>query len=308
MKLGVLDLGSNSFHLLVARVDGDAIVPIDRHKKMVRLGAGTLRQGRIDADAMRRGLEAIAELSARARDGGARTLVAVATSALREARNAAELIDRARADSGIDIEVLSGEEEGRLIYRGASLGMPGRHAVVDIGGGSVEIVAGVAAEPRVGHRLPLGVLRLRESMVPEDGYVSDRTAEAIAAAVRAAAAGAVQAVRAFVPERLVFTSGTARTIARLAQQLAGPVFSEDRLRCEAIARLVVILTKLKPSGLVSLGVETGRTDTIAVGAVVMHTLVELFGFPAVPVSERALREGVALRELERRRVAARRSA
>src|SRR5215470_10572784 len=137
MKLGVLDLGSNSFHLLVARVDGDEIVPLDKHKKMVRLGAGTLRHGRLDADAMTRGLAAIAEL-------------------------------------GVDIEVLSGDEEGRLIYRGASTGESGRRAVVDIGGGSVELVAGDGAEPRIVHSLPLGVLRLRESLVPADGYVGDR--------------------------------------------------------------------------------------------------------------------------------------
>src|SRR5215470_12535171 len=122
MKLGVLDLGSNSFHLLVARVDGDEIVPLDKHKKMVRLGAGTLRRGRLDADAMTRGLAAIAELGERAREQGAHTIVAVATSALREAQNGREFIDRARAESGIDIEILSGDEEGRLIYRGASTG------------------------------------------------------------------------------------------------------------------------------------------------------------------------------------------
>jgi exopolyphosphatase/pppGpp-phosphohydrolase len=104
------------------------------------------------------------------------------------------------------------------------------------------------------------------------------------------------------------TSGTARAIARLAQELAGPVHADDGIRAEAIARLVVILTKLKPSGLLSLGVEAGRTDTIAVGAVIMQTLVELIGLPIVQVSERALREGVAVREQARLRGAAQRFA
>src|SRR5262249_61029856 len=105
MKLGVLDLGSNSFHLLVARVDGDEIVPLDKHKKMVRLGAGTLRHGRLDADAMTRGLAAIAELGERAREQGARTLVAGGTSALREAQNGGGVIDRAPAAGRADTAV-----------------------------------------------------------------------------------------------------------------------------------------------------------------------------------------------------------
>jgi len=303
MKLAVLDLGSNSFHLLVARVDDDQIVPIDKHKKMVRLGAGTLRRGRLDADAMRRGLDAVVELAGRAREQGARVVVAVATSALREAQNARQFVDRARELAGVDIEILSGGEEGRLIYRGASAGTTGRRAVVDIGGGSVEIVAGQGAKAEIVHSLPLGVLRLREAFVPPDGYVSERTVETLAVAVRAGAQEATTEVRSYAPATLVFTSGTARTIARLAHELAGPVASGDDLRAEGIGRLVAILTKLKPSGLVSLGVEEGRTDTIAVGAVVMNTVVELLGFPTVVVSDRALREGVAFRELERTRTA-----
>src|SRR5262249_5199289 len=136
---------------------------------------------------------------------------------------------------------------------------------------------------------------------PADSYVGDRTVLAIAATVRASASEPIAEVLRFGPTSLVFTSGTARTIARLAQELAGLVASGDGLRAEAISRLVVILTTRKPSSLVSLGVEEGRTDTIAVGAVVMQTLVELLGFGTVEVTDRALREGVAFRELERRR-------
>src|SRR5262249_58307991 len=142
VKLGVLDLGSNSFHLLVAKVEAGAIEPLDKHKKMVRLGAGTLRSGRLDAETMRRGLDAVAELAARARTKGAKNVVAVATSALRDSANRAEFIERARKQSDIEIEILSGEDEGRLIYLGASEGARGRRAVGDIGGGSGEIIAG----------------------------------------------------------------------------------------------------------------------------------------------------------------------
>src|SRR5215471_1044153 len=114
-KLAVLDVGSSSIHLLVARVDDGAITPIDKHKCMVRLGSGTLARGRLDVDAMRRGLGAIAELAGRAREQGARRIVCVATSALREAQNGRAFVERAREESEVDIEILSGEEEGRLI-------------------------------------------------------------------------------------------------------------------------------------------------------------------------------------------------
>src|SRR5215831_12070403 len=246
-KLAVLDVGSSSIHLLVAQVDGAGLTALDKHKRMVRLGSGTLARGRLDVEAMRRGLGAIAELAERAREQGAQRIVCVATSALREAQNGRAFVERAREESAVDIEILSGEEEGRLIYRGACATATGPQAVVDIGGGSVEIVAGIGDLPDIVHSLPLGVLRLREALVPADGYVNQRTVEIIAAAVRATAGRAVADVLTHRPERLTFTSGTARTIGRLAQELAGPFASGADLRAEAVSRLVVILTKLRPS-------------------------------------------------------------
>jgi exopolyphosphatase/guanosine-5'-triphosphate,3'-diphosphate pyrophosphatase len=294
MRVGVLDLGSNSFHLLVAERDADGeLVKIDAAKEMVRLGAGTLRTGRIDEAARLRALDALGRLAARARAAGAR-LVAVATSAVREAENRDELIAAARRVHGVEIEVLSGVEEARLIYLGARGALVGRVAVVDIGGGSIELAVGDDARCVVARSLPLGVLRLREALVPSDGYVSERTAELVRAAVREGATGAATEVRALAPRVVVLTSGTARTVLALANDLGPAHGVSQELRRAAVRRLIAIFSKLRPAELPSLGVEEGRSDTIAVGAVVIDTLLDLLDVGTAVVSDRALREGVAL--------------
>jgi exopolyphosphatase / guanosine-5'-triphosphate,3'-diphosphate pyrophosphatase len=302
MSVAVLDLGSNSFHLLVAKLaDDGALVALDSCKEMVRLGQGTLKTGFLDEPAMRRGLDAIGRLAARAREHGCEQIVAVATSAIREAGNRRASATKSRRRHGIEIEVLAGDSEARLIYLGARSLLPrgfGRVAVVDVGGGSVELAVGEDANLLAVHSLPLGVLRLRDALVPGDGYVSEKTAVALAAAVTDGALAATQAVRALAPRAVVFTSGTALTVAALARELAPGASSGRELRRDLIGRLVVILSKFKPSDMSALGVEEGRSDTIATGAVVLATLFDLLDIGSAHVSERALREGVALRALD----------
>ncbi len=302
MSVAVLDLGSNSFHLLVAKLAGDGgLVTLESCKEMVRLGQGTLQNGFLDDAAFRRGLDAIGRLTARAREHGPGAIVAVATSAIREAGNRREFLAEARRRHGIEIEVLAGDAEARLIYLGARSLLPrgiGRVAVVDVGGGSVELAVGEEGSLLSVHSLPLGVLRLRDALVAPDGYVSERTAAAIVATVRAGAEEATRAVRALQPRAVVFTSGTALTVAALARELAPGTSERRELRRDLLARLVIILSKFKPSDMSALGVEEGRSDTIATGAVVLATLFDLLGIGTAHVSERALREGVALRQLD----------
>jgi exopolyphosphatase/guanosine-5'-triphosphate,3'-diphosphate pyrophosphatase len=299
-NLAVLDLGSSSFHLLVTSAERR----VHTEQLMVRLGARTLQTGVIDEDSWQSATAAIDSMVTTARAHGARRIVAVATSALREARNGGEFAAMIADRHGFRIEILDLADEARLIYRGVRAGLPrqfGRVAVVDLGGGSVGMAVGGTGDPALVRMLPLGVLRLRESIVPESGHVSERVAEAITDLVRATAREAVRDVRAQAPEVVVFSSGTARTLARLARDLAPEGPADERLSLDNLRRLVRILAKLRPSSLADLGVEEGRTDTIAPGAVVMTALTELLGFPSVLVSERALRDGVAERELARGR-------
>jgi exopolyphosphatase/guanosine-5'-triphosphate,3'-diphosphate pyrophosphatase len=202
------------------------------------------------------------------------------------------------------VEVLSGEDEARLTYDGARSELfpdAGRIAVVDIGGGSVEIALGDARGCHDVHSLPLGVLRLRGAFVGADGQLSERIADRVRDRVRAAAAPAAAAARVFRPELVVFTSGTAKAVAALSQRLHADEVPDRELHIDAVERSVTLLTKLKPAAISLLGIEEGRTDTIAVGAVVVETLLELFETGRARVSGRALREGVALREARRMR-------
>jgi exopolyphosphatase/guanosine-5'-triphosphate,3'-diphosphate pyrophosphatase len=309
--LAVLDLGASSFHLLVARPDASGhYYAVHTELLPVRLGSGTLQNKIIDPGAYARGLAAVDTLIARARtvSGDADLdLVAVATSALREARNGRAFALHLSRLHDMPVSILGCDEEARLIYEGVRSGLPDescRLAVVDLGGGSVQIAFGNRPEAEMTRTLPLGVLRIREAFVPEDGHVSERTMNAITTHVRTIAEEAVRDVRTQVPEVVVFTSGTALAVASLAQELAStvggtPRLTPTRLSRESLQRLTIILSKLKPAALTSLGVDGSRIDTISAGATAMLALVDMLGFPSVLVSHRALRDGVALHELRR---------
>jgi exopolyphosphatase/guanosine-5'-triphosphate,3'-diphosphate pyrophosphatase len=297
VKIAALDLGSASFHLAVASVDGASgrLEIISTHKHMVRLGARTLVAGEIDADARDRALVAVADLAVRARQARPDLVAAVATSAIREAQNGKDVVEAIRQRTGISVEILEGREEARLVYVGARSSLPrelGTIAVVDLGGGAVHLAVGAGLECAGTYTLPLGVLRLRETHVPADGCVNERTAEAIAEHTRALASDATRAIRALAPQAVVFTAGTAKALVRLLHTLR----DSEELSVTSLRRLTAILAKLKPAGLVEVGVDPARTDTIAAGAVVLRALLEELGAERAIVASRALREGLVLRE------------
>ena len=146
MRLGALDLGSNSFHLLVARVDGRGrFQKVTGRKAMLRLEEAVAASGRIQPELFASALDAVGELIAVAREHDADDVILAGTSALREAENGAAFAAAVRARHGVPVEILSGEEEGRLVYHGARSRideLPTRVAVLDLGGGSVEAAVG----------------------------------------------------------------------------------------------------------------------------------------------------------------------
>jgi exopolyphosphatase / guanosine-5'-triphosphate,3'-diphosphate pyrophosphatase len=290
MVLSVLDLGSNSFHLVAYRVRGrDRLEKVGRTKEMCRLGAGTLWNGAIDDAAWRRGATALDRLYRRALGYDPDRVIAVATSAIRDAKNGAEFCRAARRRLGLEVEILSGEEEAHLIYHGALSALPrpgGRIAVIDVGGGSAEIAVGDRQGCVFAACLPLGVLRLRDIAI-------DR----VVPHVRAAARESMAQVRRLKPERILLTSGTARRLADLAVGLGVAAPDHRVLTRPALRSIARALPQIRPSDLSALGVEEARWDTIRHGALVLDTLVDLAGAPAAHVSARGLREGVALREL-----------
>lgn len=293
MRHAVLDLGSNSFHLLLADVDrAGTITKVGSVKEMVRLGAGTLTTGVIDDAAFRRALTSVLRFVEHAGDA---RLHAVATSAIREARNGPDFVAAVRDKTGVVVEVLTGAEEARLAYLGARSALPdlrGQLGVIDIGGGSIELAVGEHDRCVFSASLPLGVLRLRD-VVGGSGRVM---AEAVARLIRTRASAAVEGMLAWRPATCVFTSGTARALLAIAGRLRLANRADLRLTRAVAARLAAVLPEMDREELEGLDVPEGRLDTIAPGAVVVSSLLDLLETDAL-VSPCSLREGVIVRSL-----------
>src|SRR5580765_5102451 len=172
MRLAAIDIGTNSLHMIVVRVRADlSFEVIDREKEMVRLGAGVLDGRALTPEAVHAALQVMSKFRRLAESHRVDEIVAVATSATREAKNGAEFLQTITEKTGIRPRVISGTEEARFIHLAAvyGVGVPGDMAVVvDIGGGSVEITRGAGANPERGRSFKLGVIRLTERFVKSD--------------------------------------------------------------------------------------------------------------------------------------------
>jgi exopolyphosphatase/guanosine-5'-triphosphate,3'-diphosphate pyrophosphatase len=209
----------------------------------------------------------------------------VATGVFRETVNGRELLDTLAARCGVAIDLLGGEDEARLTWLGVSAELAGSHgrlAVLDLGGGSLECVAGATAVEHA-RSLPLGVLRVR-GLRPE----------ALRALAAATAAPTLHELRARRPETIAVASGTGRALLRLAKKLGLARPGQRHIPRRTFAELARTLAPLSPKAIASLGVEPSRCDTIAAGAIVLDTALELLGRPVVYVARSALREGVLI--------------
>lgn len=302
MRLAVLDLGLDAVHLVVVEASGHGpatrIFARRSWTETVRLGIPAPDQ-RLAPAAFARGLAAVDRLLGYlAAFDPACEVVAIASAALSAAANGTELCDEVEGRHGIAIDRLTGEQEARLSYLGARscVTATDRLAVADLGGASLELATGAGGCDLV-FSVPLGVLNLRDVYLhPERGL--DRAArERVAASVRFGAADAARAIWDRRPERLAFTSGTAQALAALADELELRPLGTDELELPVLARLADVLSQFRPIELPALGVDEARSDTIAVGAVVLHTLMELLGMGSAVISPRGRREGAALLHL-----------
>ena len=288
----MLDLGSNTFHLLEAEVVAGAVVPVVDRKATVRLGDEAFTLGEIPVEAWDRGLAAIEALLAPLTW---RRPVAVATGVFREAGNGEAFLAEVRRRFGIDVRLLSGAEEARLVYDGVrveAMDPAARLAVFDLGGGSLECVVGEHGRVEVASSLPLGVLRMR------------RTAD-LRAHVHAVAGEILDAIRASEPDEIVLAAGTARALLKLARRLERRDAVRGCIGRGTLRAMAELLRGCTREELAALGIAAGRHDTIAPGALVLSAVVERLDVPLVRVAQGALREGVALHEasLRARRVA-----
>lgn len=305
--LAALDIGTNSFHLVVARPVGDnGFEVLTREKETIRLGHGARDMKRLAPDAMDRGVACLARLARIAHSHNA-TLRAVATSAVREADNADEFIARARDEADVAIDVISGVEEARLIHLGVLQAVPAydkRVLTIDIGGGSTEILLGNGPEVIAARSFKLGAVRLTDRYFPDGTIRGDAISTC-----RSDIAGTISHLGADVAEHgfdiAIVSSGTAETIARMVDATtAGDSlhtyncfeFTADDLRSvtKELCRHKTARQRRHVDGL-----EPGRADIIVAGTLILDVIAERFGVERFTFSENALREGVLLDTINR---------
>jgi exopolyphosphatase/guanosine-5'-triphosphate,3'-diphosphate pyrophosphatase len=293
----VIDLGSNSWRLVVYRyVPGGWWRRTGQLHEPVRIAQGLAASGRLSRAAVARGLDTL-ELFARycrARRVGAEQLEAVATSAVRDAANRDDLLSPARTATGFDIRVLTAEQEARCAYLAAVNSTTLTDGtVVDLGGGSLQLVAVSRRRAGALGSWPLGAVRVTERLLPGSGPVSRKELKRARAAVREELADAAWLGR--TGPRLVAVGGAARNLATAAQRargldragIQGHVIGADELR-----RLVTELARLPASGRALPGIKPARADIILAAAVVLDAVVDLGGFDGIEVTRAGLREGV----------------
>jgi exopolyphosphatase/guanosine-5'-triphosphate,3'-diphosphate pyrophosphatase len=289
VKVAAIDIGSNSLHLVVSRIHGPGLREVlDSEREMLRLGDATFRKGRIPPRRLARAIAVLKRFKAVAEARDVQAVLAVATSAVRDAANRAEFVSCVEREARLAVRVVSGEEEGRLIYAGVRDGLPSsmrRIAVVDIGGGSAEVVVGEGPRVEAVHCLPLGVLRLAAAFPPR----RDRGGHALVKHARRVLMAAARDVRKARLDTALGTSGTILCIARLlgVREDLAPI------RLGPLRGLVDRLRDLSPRELRNLEpVGESRADTIVPGALVLRTFMEESGLKELVPCVRALREGV----------------
>lgn len=297
-----IDLGTNSFHLLVARVDADGRFDVlAKEKEMVRLGSGSGDMAHLQPEAMERGIQCLRRFRQVA-DTYDATIAAVATSALREASNRDDFVTRARDEAGIDIEVVSGVEEARLIHLGVLQSVPvfdQRILVVDIGGGSTEFLVGQGADVLVARSTKLGAIRLTDRFFPE-GRVKRKAVAECRTFIQSFLVPTFAAVRPHLPVVAVGSSGTINTIGHMAVANRGgdpsaPLNGESFTRDELVAVVASVVDAKDPEDRADLdGLDERRRDIIVAGAVLLEEIFAGCGLEAMTVSEAALREGILI--------------
>ena len=297
-RVAAVDVGTNSVRLLVAERRGEALEPVERLMTITRLGAGVDATGHLDDAALERTLSCLGTYAQRWGELGADRVRISATSAVRDATDRDRFFNGVRQRTGVAAEVLSGEQEARAAFRGATADVAGRapFLVLDIGGGSTEFILGTAGPEAMTSR-QLGCVRLTERAIATDPPSSEDLSAA-AAVIDAELAAVEQVVPCRTARTLVAVAGTATTVAAL--HLGLPEYQADaihgtRVPAAEVARIADELAGLTSPQRAALGpMAAGREDVIVAGAMILRRVVERFGFSDVLVSEADILDGLAL--------------
>jgi exopolyphosphatase/guanosine-5'-triphosphate,3'-diphosphate pyrophosphatase len=310
VPLAAIDLGTNSFHLIVVRANTKTgrFSILDREKEIVRLGSGTTDMKHIPMSAMNRGVETLMRFRIIA-DSFKAPIRAIATSAVREALNRDEFIRRVKTETGIGVEIASGVEEARLVYLGALQALPvfdKKVLLIDIGGGSTEFLIGQRRRITYDNSLKIGAVRLTSRFFPSGKY-SKKAVKAAREFVRLLLAPVERSLGDRLYDVAVGTSGTMTTIARMVRaathkrNLQAPINGFSFTREEAHGIVGAILDAKSTKELSELpGLEKERADIIVAGALILDEIARVLRIKSITVSEYALREGIVLDTIEQR--------
>ncbi|MFC9251510.1 Ppx/GppA phosphatase family protein [Amycolatopsis thailandensis] len=305
MRLGVLDVGSNTVHLLVVDAHrGAHPTPMHSEKAVLRLAEQITRTGdlsRAGADSLVRAVESAKAAAARL---GCEEVMAFATSAVREAKNAPKVLAKVQEQTGVELKVLSGIDESRLTFLAVRRWFgwsAGKLLVLDIGGGSLEIAMGRDEEPDLAESLPLGAGRTTRTRFHHDPPTRSELIATSAWLEEQLAPLAKKVAKLGEPDRVVATSKTFRSLARLtgaAPSASGPHVRRT-LTDTALRQLIAFISRMTAHDLAQLeGVSASRSHQLVAGALVAQATMRALSLEELEICPWALREGVILRRLD----------
>ncbi|HKQ34085.1 MAG TPA: Ppx/GppA phosphatase family protein [Nitrospiraceae bacterium] len=308
LRLAGVDIGTLTCRLLIADVPTDGrLTELRSERRILRLGEGVDQTKQLSVAAMDRVIQCLKEWRELVDAVHVDAMVVVATSAVRDATNRDEFLNRVKLEAGFEIELISGEEEARRTLLGIRSGLPYSVTDVlalDIGGGSIEFILDRPGQPPIVRSIDIGVVRLCERTLHHDPPTDDEVHQAREWVARETTA-AVADMGNFQAATFVGTAGTITSLAAMAQKLTTyePARIHNyRLQLTTIQELEQTLLSRKKADRTGLpGLEKGREEVIAAGAIIIRTIMETLGVSAVLVSDLGLREGVVIDQVTRTR-------
>jgi exopolyphosphatase/guanosine-5'-triphosphate,3'-diphosphate pyrophosphatase len=302
-----IDIGTNSIRLLVVRLNPNhSYTILTRQKQQVRLGDGEFEDEEILPQAVERAVIVCKSLTDLARSFNVEEFVAVATSAMREAENQQEILHRLRQEASLDIRVISGQEEARLIYLGVASGLhlEGKQAFfIDIGGGSTEIAVGTERDYQLLESFKLGAIRLSNQYLPpsETGPISPERYKKIQQHVKNIIIRSVKKIRKLSPDCAIASSGTAMNLAEIAQKAlhlnGGPEIILTHRDLKKVVNILCSLTLEQRRKIP--GINPERADIIVPGAAILDTFMQELSLDTITVTGRGLQDGLLVDYLSR---------
>ena len=308
MRLAAIDIGTNSVHMIVVRVRPDfSFEIVDREKEMVRLGAGGLDGKKLTPEAMAAALQALSKFKRLAESHQVDEILAVATSATREAENGGAFLKAIERRTGIRARIITGTEEARLIHLAAVYGVdtPKPAVVIDIGGGSVEITLGSGREVEFARSFKIGVIRLTERFVDSDP-ISSRDERKMTEFIGEQVDRYIDHIVETGFDRVIGTSGTILSLGTVATALDRGSVPQGvrnlRVPAKSLRRLRKTTVEMDLEERMHLpGLDPRRADLMVAGAVLLDALMKKLGAEEITLCDLALREGVLLDYIHRHR-------